>query len=507
MKCNIAARNHLLILSLVTTSVACKNRINESDLLLDSGTVSLDLPITWKVQGDRNSGEGNSGCGAKLLVPAEIEYAIENAWSEAQELLRGPVKRKLVLLSQEEQERYATFINQNGIAEAKPPTAHIADYSKSGGVGLIEVAAFVKGERVSIFKGCIGTEKPTEIQNTNNQAFHEGQKSAEPVARKCWESSVTTATLKDINLRNVVIADCPPGGISAGFGLRTNTRSISLKAKWLIKGEIVDINMDQEFDYSSIDFYAGTEADLSGFAASVLPLPPGAKKIAGALLDSLGTIKATGELGDSRFLIPDQFNKRVKVSGVMKKKASNLAIGIASEILSKVCLKAWEKEMEPKRENCELDEKNFIRQIESVKIIDENYKKVPVNACEGQFLNAILYAKFRRPQVVPNMIDQDTGEPMKEKFFLTTPNETKMALWHSTGNVSSALNYYSDALFKGPAKDQSKCGKIDKNLEICEAFTIKSSPGTGLDCNKINSKQDTVFLSFVRDSAIMNETL
>jgi len=499
----INSRNFLYYLMSLSALQGCKSKLNDSDLLLETGTVSVDLPITWKVQGERNR-NAESNCG-DLKVPAEIEAAIENAFAEAQNLLKGKVKRRLVLVSQTEADQYANVIAASGKAGEKPPTAHLADYSKAGGVGLIDIEALVKGERVNVFDGCIGTQKRTDEQIDNDKTIQQAQVSDTPVSKECWESSVTTAQLKKKDLKQAVNASCPPGGLSAGFGLRTNTRAIALRTKWIIKGEIIPINLDQEFDYSSIEFYAGAEADLSGFAGSVLPLPPGAKRIAGALLDNMGTIRATGETGVSKFLIPDQFSRRVKTAGTNMRKASNLAIAIARDVLAKVCEVAVDKEMEQDPKSCELDESKFIRQVESSKVIDNNYKKVPVVTCDGEFLNAVLYAKFRKPQVVANLIDQETGEPVKEKFFLENPGKTKMALWRPEGKISSALTYFGDALFLGPAQNQSKCGTFDKDKEICESFRIASHPGKGLDCNKINSKQSSVYLSFVRDSAVMNE--
>jgi hypothetical protein len=73
----INSRNFLYYLMSLIALQGCKSKLNDSDLLLETGTVSVDLPITWKVQGERNR-DAESNCG-DLKVPAEIEAAIENA--------------------------------------------------------------------------------------------------------------------------------------------------------------------------------------------------------------------------------------------------------------------------------------------------------------------------------------------------------------------------------------------------------------------------------------------
>lgn len=452
------------------------------------------------VQGDRNvNGDGDDGCPNELLVPSEIQRAIESAWGEAQVLLKGGVRRNLILVPTDETGNVAPTIDASG-NEVPQPIALLANYN---GIGLISIEATVEGESVAVFKGCVGTEKPTETQIANKQAAQEA-KISDTITRKCWESSTTTSTLKAINLIDALNAECPPGGISAGFALRTNSRSVSLKAKWLIKKEILETKLDYPFDYSSIDFYANANADASGFAAAVLPLPPGGKKIAGALLDKLGTLSFGAMKADSRVLIPDEFNRKVTISGQKMKKASNLAIAIATRILSPLCVRAAELEIEADRVNCELDKDKFIRQTETAATIDKNYKKVAINSCDGGLMKATVYAKFRKPQIIPNEKDVATGEPVKERYFLSSPGKTKMAVWRATGNVSSALKYLVDATWLGKAQNPSKCGNIDANTEYCESFELKSLPGSGLDCGKINSKQASAYLSFLRDSGSMN---
>jgi hypothetical protein len=465
------------------------------------------------VAGDRNNGSGPTnggeptitGCPKDLLVPPEIQMAIENAWSEAQVLLKGQVNRNLVLVPADELRPLAKEKDKEG-KEIPTPIADVANYN---GIGLISIDAMVEGESVSVFKGCVGTEKPSETLFEDKDAEQEAQKakvSKVPVPRQCWETSKTTAALKGINLENSLNVDCPVGGVNAGFALRTNSRSVSLSATWLLKQkrEILVTPLEMPFDFSSIDFYANANADASGFAAAVLPLPPGAKRIAGALLDKLGTLSFGANVGNSYKIIPDEFNRPVKASGQKSRKASNLAIAIATHILKPLCLRAADLEIEADRNNCELDESKFLRQTDSAAHIDKYYRKVAINTCDGQMLKAILYAKFRKPQVIPDATDPATGKPIMETDFLTNPEKTRMAVWRATGNISSALKYLEDAVYKGPAQNPQKCGNINPNTERCAAFEMKSLPGSGLDCGKINSKQASAYLSFLRDSGSMN---
>ena len=499
----------LSILALLSGLGACKNGRTNSDLLLETGVTSSTLPIKWRVTGDRNNGRVLSvaGCPKGLLVPPKIQKAIENAWSEAEGLLKGQVTRNLVLVPSDELRPLAKEKDKEG-KEIPIPIAEVANYN---GIGLVSIDALVEGESVSVFKGCVGTEKPSDTliaAKELEQIAEEAKVSAVPVPRQCWETSKTTGALKNINLANAINVECPVGGINAGFALRTNSRSVSLSTRWLLKQkrEILALPLDEKiaFDYSTVDFYANANADASGFAAAVLPLPPGAKRVAGALMDKLGTLSFGAEHGNYYEIIPDEFNRPVKASGQKLRKASNLAIAIAKHILKPLCERAADLEIEADRNNCEIDEANFLRQTDSAAHIDKNYRKVAINACDGQMLKAILYAKFRKPQVIPDETDPATGNPIMETDFLVNPEKTRMAVWRATGNISSALKYLEDAIYKGPAQNPQKCGNINPNTERCAAFEMKSLPGSGLDCGKINSKQASAYLSFLRDSGSMN---
>ena len=509
MKYKFNPKISLPILTLLSGLGACKNGRTNSDLLLETGVTSSTLPIKWMVVGDRNSGGATSGdgCPTGLFVPPKIQDTLERAWGEAEGLLKGRINRNQVIVSTNDTDDVEVRYDESGV-EIPVAIADVANYN--GGIGLISIDVIVEGENVSVVKGCIGTEKPSETLIAAKETAQAARVAADPIPRQCWETSKTTGALKEIDLKNALNAECPSGGVNAGFALRTNTRSVSLSSRWQLKQKR-ELRTFPEggkitFDYSTVDFFANANADASGFAAAVLPLPPGAKKVAGALMDKLGTLSFGAEHGNYYEIIPDEFNRPVKASGQKLRKVSNLAIAIAKDILKPLCLRAVDLEIEADRNNCELDEAKLLRQTDSAAHIDKYYRKVAINACDGQMLKAILYAKFRKPQVIPDATDPATGKPIMETDFLVNPEKTRMAVWRATGNISSALKYLEDAIYKGPAQNPQKCGNINPNTERCAAFEMKSLPGSGLDCGKINSKQASAYLSFLRDSGSMNAT-